>query len=111
MGAQLGDAFWLSKHFQDVLVRGVADPLALDPLGPRQLPAPGDLFVRPRGGNVRPRAGNEVLVIGKNRIVPNIHGEHGGLVLEQRLDPGPTMLEVLSGDGVLATQEGALHAA
>ena len=47
----------------------------------------------------------------RDAVVADVDREHGGLVVQQRLDPDAAVVEVVAGDGIFATEEGPLDAA
>ncbi len=48
-------------------------------------------------------------MIGQFRVEPDFYPDQSSQLTEEIVDPLPSMLEALSGNGVLATEEGTAH--
>jgi hypothetical protein len=85
--------------------------LRQDRAAEQPVPALHHLLRRPRLGQRLIHVQNQVVVRGHNRIATHLDGEDLRQLQQPLLDPVSAMLEGAPGEGILATKEGAAHAA
>ncbi len=87
-----------------------ADPLPRHPSGAGQFPAPGVCFGAPLVRDIGARSDKQVLMIGKNAVVPDIDRKDPRLIFPQRLDPDSAIVEIDAGFRVKPAEERLLNA-
>ncbi len=84
-------------------------PCPAIPGGPGQFPAPGDVCGTPLDRNIGASSDNQVLMIGKDALVPDFDRQDARQTFQQRIDPVSAIIEIDVGFRVKSAVERLLN--